>query len=313
MARRSSVLLLTALLLLSSCSSSPEEKEPEAVDSSSPTPTASIPSEEITSPSSEETTSPGELLDAVHGSGDALVKDGTASMSIDVEFEASTGLAEAQGLGAFDYRQNSGYLDTAITLPGVSKPLDLTTITDFPLTYMNLGEALDKLPFETPDLKPWLVLDRTVLDDQIAYEKALGLMHFTQFDIGMYSLFPEGVVEATEAGSEPVNGSPATHYETTFDMGLLTSKVTPKIRSILWSMSSTIKVWRWPMDVWIDAEGRLVKAQFEMTLNDPSGGVERRMTVDLSFSDFGEKVEIDRPPSKDVMEVQELSDFSVAN
>ena len=305
MAWRSSAFLLTALLLSSSCSSSLEEKEPEAASTPSGAPN--------TSPSTEETTPPGEVLSEVGGSGVALARSGTASMSIDMEFEIATGLAQARGQGAFDFRQNSGYLDTAVTLPGVSKSLDLTTITDFPLAYTNLGEALEGLPLETPDLKPWFVLDWSVLDDQLVYEKALGLTRFTQIDIGMYSLFPGGISEAAEVGTERINGEPATHYETTFDLGLLVSKVPSKIQSVLWSMNSNFESGRCPMDVWIDADGRLVRAQFEMSLIDPSGGLERRMTVDLSFSDFGEKVKIDRPPSKDVMKVQELSEFSVVN
>ena len=244
---------------------------------------------------------------------DALAKEGSASMSIDVDLELSTGLAQGRGRGAFDFQENSGFLDSTFALPGLSKPLDLTTIMEFPLAYMNLGQALEKLPFQTPDIKPWFVLDWTVVDDQVVYEKALGLLRMTQIDIGMYSLFPHGVVEAVEVGPEPVDGHPATHYETTFDIGLLSSKVPPKIRSVLWSFDSALESTRWPMDVWIDADGRFVRAQFELALIDPSGGVERKMKIDLSFSDFGEEVKIDRPPSKDVMKIQELSDFSIAN
>jgi hypothetical protein len=94
----------------------------------------------------------------------------------------------------------------------------------------------------------------------------------------------------TTVGTDTIDDAPATHYHAVLDL----AKYIDKVKTTLPSESAGVmKVFgksSMPVDVWIDAKGRVVQEELSI---DTKVGMSMDMT--MQFSSFGEPVTIDMP------------------
>lgn len=108
-------------------------------------------------------------------------------------------------------------------------------------------------------------------------------------------------------GAESVNGTEATHYRITFDTSAWIDQLSADERAEL-EASGVFADGALPMDLWITAEGYLVRMIVEIDgsmAESPSGEFET-MTLRYDLFDINGDVTISEPPASDVTAIEDL-------
>jgi hypothetical protein len=142
-------------------------------------------------------------------------------------------------------------------------------------------------PAVNPGDKPWLLISSTSSNPAVR-QLAASLESITQSsDLDQYAAFAEAAtVEVVGAGE--VDGVAKTHYVLTVDVLQLPND-TPGRQDLL-----SAGVVRVPVELWVDADGRPVKASQELTVQGQD------VTTVVTLGDFDEPVTITAPPADQV-------------
>jgi hypothetical protein len=108
-------------------------------------------------------------------------------------------------------------------------------------------------------------------------------------------------------GEESVNGMSATHYRISIDATTLTEELSADERAEF-EESGLLAIGVLPIDLWITAEGYLVRMILEIDGSDAESPDEEFETMKLSFDmyDINGPVVIEEPPASEVTAVEDL-------
>jgi hypothetical protein len=166
----------------------------------------------------------------------------------------------------------------------------------------------------------WVSMDPSKMDPQMAAQFGGG---FGTTDPSAYVGLFAGTVDVREAGSEAIGGVRTTRYEGTIDIEevlrrfpeVLGDDVDAKTRrQLVRGMEQALEQFdsigvdgRLPFEVWIDDEGLLRRQVISMDFGGVIPGAEdASMRMQVDFSAFGEPVDIEPPPAKDVTDLTDL-------
>lgn len=121
------------------------------------------------------------------------------------------------------------------------------------------------------------------------------------------------VADLQEAGTETINGAPATKYTGTVDIdkALAQAGLSEEQMAEVRKQLEKVDVKTADVAVWVDEEGRVVRADqtmsFDLGTAAPSGmGGQMDMSSSTTFSDFGLTTDIKAPPADQVMSIDDL-------
>jgi hypothetical protein len=146
------------------------------------------------------------------------------------------------------------------------------------------------LPNATTNGKPWLKMDLS----QYATSPILG---GGASDPTSTLQYLRGAGDVTEVGKEELRGVATTHYHAEIDLVKAMAKVPAADRD---RAEAGVKALgrSLPMDVWIDAEGRVRKTSLDMTMQVAGRAAHAGETIE--YLDFGAPVDIAAPPADDI-------------
>lgn len=126
------------------------------------------------------------------------------------------------------------------------------------------------------------------------------------------------VADLQEAGTEDVNGAPATKYTGTIDIdkALTQAGLSEEQMAEVRKQLGKVDVKTADVAVWVDEEGRVVRADQKMSFDlgaaAPSGmDGQMDMTSSTTFSDFGVQTDITPPPADQVMNIDDIGDLDL--
>jgi hypothetical protein len=113
-----------------------------------------------------------------------------------------------------------------------------------------------------------------------------------------------------KVGSEDVRGTQATHYRAVVDLNKAAAE-SPKASEAIKSTIKLLGTATQPVDVWVDAEGRVRRMKYAVDLSKSkvptSTGVPGSVTFTLDLFDFGVPVQATLPPADQVVDLGALT------
>jgi hypothetical protein len=245
----------------------------------------------------------GSDLDRIAHSSQALVRAGSARFSGRVSITGSpTSDGTIELSGAFDFKHRSGQFNinaAALGAGSTSGRLTLRLVQN--VAYLSVGSfrhlTRGSLPPELKD-KAWIEIDPGKLG-----ASAGGL---EQANPASSLDFLNGTTNSVQnLGSQQVNGAPATHYRVQIDLTKALEKVPASERSQLQATIGTLGgAGIIPADVWLDTQGRPVK--FELNVTVQQGATPVHLAETFQYSHFGTPVSTPVPPKAQVVDFTAL-------
>lgn len=143
---------------------------------------------------------------------------------------------------------------------------------------------------------PWLKVDT-------ATERMPGMPNLEQFasgpvaSIAMLEAVTDDVVEV---GSEDIRGATTTHYRATLDANRAAEDLPAAERAVLQHRIELVGTALWPVDIWIDVEGRLRRHRMQVEIPGTEGVPSTTTTTTFELFDFGAPVDVEPPPRSQV-------------
>jgi hypothetical protein len=206
--------------------------------------------------------------------------------------------------GVVDLHTGDG--DLTFTLP---PPIgQIEAISTGPVYYLRLPPLLQA----AAGGKPWVRLDRTVLEGVVGSQVGVPGVGTTLDVTGVLAWLRSVSGQVTAVGHDTINGVLTTHYRAAVDASRAAASVgaDPSTASaVAQAAGQTV-----PVDVWIDAQGRLRQMQVSLDLTKlrlPQGATlpaEARGTAVLTVDlwDFGVPVHTTAPPADQVTDASPL-------
>ncbi len=219
------------------------------------------------------------------------------------------------GQGVFDYANRKGKvtydfgeLFASLGLPAADDPVE--AIFDGTVMYMKFP----LLSAFLPDAKPWIKLDPATLGAETGFDLSQ-LQQLGQSDPTQFLDYLRATSETVEeVGTEQVGGVDTTHYRGTIELDRVADQVPPdqqeQVRAALDKLIEQTGTAEIPVDVWVDGDGLVRKAELTYTAEIQVPGSEPEQSesvVTMEFSDFGTAVEVEPPPADQVTDLAELS------
>lgn len=219
---------------------------------------------------------------ALKAAADRTADAGSVKMDLDVRM--SSGSKLASGRGAFDFKKNQGRFTLSSSM---GFGFDLVFTAD---------KVYSKNPRPRPGEKAWTAVDET--DQSNVF---IGQLRSQLDPRDAMRNFDTMVTDVTKVGSEKIRGENTTHLRGTVDLSdEAIAKASAKMRENLRQSQATFGKDGYPIDVWLDDDGRVRRVQFPM-----SGGAMAMAgptTVTMDLYGYGEDPEIDVPGPDEVQE-----------
>lgn len=187
--------------------------------------------------------------------------------------------------GGVDFKNNSTSLKTSLAdlgIPGLeSSKVEIRLVGE--TVYIRVGDLVGGIGSALLGGKEWISMDLSALGgESLAGANPANLLAMLR-----------GIADVEEVGTESIRGNQTTHYTGRINMskaiGAAPSADKKEVSSVFENLSN-----EFPVDVWVDSEGRTVK------LSTNGGGSENKFSFSLEFYDFGADLNISAPPSRDV-------------
>ena len=206
--------------------------------------------------------------------------------------------------GIVDLRSGEG--DLRLTLPAPIGQIE--AISTGQVYYLHMPSLLEGADGGTP----WVKLDRSALEGLVGSQLGVPGIGTTLDVTGILAWLRDVSGEVAIVGHNTISGTPTTHYRATVDVSRAAASVgaDPSTASaVTGAVGQTV-----PVDVWIDAQGRLRQMQVSLdlaTLHLPQGATlpaEARGTAVLTVDlwDFGVPVHAVAPPADQVTDASSL-------
>jgi hypothetical protein len=154
----------------------------------------------------------------------------------------------------------------------------------------------EKLPAQLlPGSKPWIKFDAALAMHRLTGIDPQSLSQSVSTNPASTLDYLEGISRDTrKIGSDVLRGAATTHYRGTVDLAVAASKATdPHRKTGLDQLRKLLGVGTFPIDVWIDSDGRLRKMNYALDVskfNETSAGASKltgTATYMFEFFDFG--------------------------
>jgi LppX_LprAFG lipoprotein len=163
-----------------------------------------------------------------------------------------------------------------------------------------------ELAAQLPGGKPWLKMDLKEAGKELGIDFE-DLMQFQQADPTQSLRYLLGASDDfEEVGSEEVRGVATTHYRGTVDLRKVAELAPEEVRTTYERVIALAGVTELPFEVWVDEEGLARRMKYEQPLPSGSGGQKSTMALTMEMYDFGVQVDVEPPPSDQVIDMQKL-------
>ena len=210
----------------------------------------------------------------------------TAGDSVKMELAAKTGsIAVATGTGAYDFKTQTGRF----------------TLTGALIATFDLVITPGKLYIKTPNApKPWAA----VTEAEMAQSPSAGFLSTIRSQIDPRETL-RNLGDTTKnvrvVGTEKVRDADTTHIRADVDLSdAAIAKAPANMQDSLRQARQSIQADSYPIEVWLDKDGRVRKLVYSLTVN--QNGQASTTTVELAFYDFGKDPGIVIPKASDVKE-----------
>ncbi len=192
--------------------------------------------------------------------------------------------------------------DLADTDPGDWK---LDAIVDGDVVYLRFPP----LASELPDGKTWVKGNAKELAQSgtSGLDQAGSLSGLDARDVFGFLEGVSGTIESV--GSEDVRGVTTSHYRATLDPAKLTALVPADKRESLGGIDEAAKqagLDDLPIDVWVDADGRLRKLAIELDAKLPGSDESLQASLVVEVYDYGAPLDVELPPADQVADAATL-------
>ena len=255
-------------------------------------------------------------LAMIQASADTTAGAKTAQISATVK-TASGPLANGISVaGGFDFgnRRASLVVDPSkFGLTGVGK---IEAIADYSSGFVMYMKFPSELSSQLGG-KPWLKIDLASLLKQEGVDVDLGALTQGQSNdptSGLQML--RGADSVVTVGTEDIRGTQTTHYRLVIDIEKAIAAAPASTRDAMTKLANLYTVKTFPMDVWLDSQGRVNR--FQQTI-DPStihlpAGVSAQnnpfaagpITMTYDMYDFGAPVDVQVPPADQTTDLSQL-------
>ncbi|MGH8902655.1 MAG: hypothetical protein ACRDYA_13510 [Egibacteraceae bacterium] len=165
-----------------------------------------------------------------------------------------------------------------------------------------------RLPGSPQPQKPWIRIDRQDV------EQFSGLENVSSDPSRNLDLLDGIVGEVEQVGEEDVRGVRTTHYRFTIDLQQAVEKAPAERREAVQQQAAILGGGRLPMELWLDAKGRIARQTFAIDLENiqlptgspPSGELSGTARTLIEYSNFGIKVDAPPPPDDQVTDFGSL-------
>jgi hypothetical protein len=257
-------------------------------------------------PGAEPSAAPGNAVRRIAASSDATAAEQTARFITSIDSTEGDDRVQVTAEGAVDLQtQNlslrmdiAGSLGLGSSDAGGSGAGTAEVRVVDGVFYIDLGDLGDDAEALT-DGKRWLQLDFSGLTGMLGSD-AVSTESSNPVD-GLEAL--RGVSsDVTEVGPESLRGVESTHYRATIDLAKALAKAPSGARDGARDLLDRAGAPTIPVDVWLDAEGRVRK--YTMQVDGSSFGARSStVAVTYEFYDFGEPVDISAPPADEVADL----------
>lgn len=213
------------------------------------------------------------------------------------------------GEGAFDFKTQNGTMTVKLIgdeIPDAFSGFDLLFVDR--TLYMKFPADFAQF---LPGLKPWIKMDL----DQFARQAGLpGFGSFTSQDPTSALRFLRAADDVTVAGRESVRGAATTHYRMVIDVGKAAEGLSKAERAGWSKLIEGTGLEQFPMEVWLDEQGRARRLHFSMEIADLGSiggeavkGQKGTMTFSTDLFDFGSAVTVAAPKPDQVSDYAEFA------
>ncbi len=203
--------------------------------------------------------------------------------------------------------------ETLLTLdlskvPGLSAAGAGNATATIQMQYPTLYMRFPALTNELPAGKTWIKLDL----DAAAKSAGINLSQLSSgggIDPTQYlNYLRASGAQLTTVGPETINGVATTHYRTTIDLSRVVNALPAADRAAaeagIAQLEKTSGIQTIPIDVWVDAQHRVRREQFTLTVNSPTRPLQISARVD--YLSFGPTPPIVPPPASSVLDLTGL-------
>jgi hypothetical protein len=179
---------------------------------------------------------------------------------------------------------------------------ELEMILEDLVMYMKFPEAITQ---QLPGGKSWVRIDLREAGKELGIDLE-ELMQVQQSDPTQALQYLRGASDDfEEVGEEDVRGVATTHYRGTIDLRKAAEQLPEEARESFERAIDLIGVANLPFEVWIDEDGMARRMKYEQPLAG-ADGEEGTMALTMELFDFGVDVDVEPPPSDEVIDIQEL-------
>lgn len=242
-------------------------------------------------------------LDRITAAGARTTEEGTARVGVTTLIDApGSGQQRTQALGVIDFARDRSQLQVRIGLPpatagGNASTLSLLTITDGPTTYLRSPAWPDGQPWARV-VDPEQAAPTAVEEDGVDAGAAA-----TSFDLGgQLALLTAGSADPELLGEETVRNVATTHYRVEVDLAAAIERAEPEDVPPLEQIAAATGSYRFPLELWIDAEDRVRRLRYNLAIptpgeEDPSDetAAATRYATQVEYFDFGVEVDVTPP------------------
>lgn len=159
---------------------------------------------------------------------------------------------------------------------------------------------------ELPGGKPWLEIDVAAVA-RAADPRFQNVVKATNIDPAQGLAYLKGVTgDVRRVGTETLRGVASTRYRAIVDLRAALARQTATARLHITQALGQVESGSFPIDAWIDGQGRLRKLHYELTLRGKRDKDAASRSSTIEFFDFGAAAVIQRPPSGQVSNFLEL-------
>jgi len=255
----------------------------------------------------------GAPLSVVRAAANLTIAAGTAHVAVTLAQDtAGTGLS---GTGVVDFAGDRAALTVGRTGAAAARDDRFSVIVDGGRddVMVSSGRAAAGLPGTSP-ARPWLAGSPRQLADTAHARMAPLDTLIVRPGAATAVAFLRGAVDVLPYGGQEVEGVSTFRYSIHVDLGLASRSSPPSERPALDAAAAAIGPVLWPVDVWIDQQGRVLRLELaeDPLLHTTTTRANLLITddgnplalTDLVFSDFGVPAKISVPAPDQVVEAQ---------
>lgn len=211
-------------------------------------------------------------------------------------------IVEVHSRGTYDYERQRARMTVSMPPAG-----EVETIVDGTVFYMRLPAALAGTA--QAGGKKWLRLDLEAAGDPELAAAVQAQQQRTPAQILDFLEAAAGTIE--QVGTEEVRGVATTRYRAALDarkaaeaqLEAVPEEQREQVRKTVEASLAQLGSTSMPVDLWVDAEGRLRRLETAATVPAGAKGAATSLSMSMELFDFGVAVDAEPPPAAEVVDI----------